>query len=124
MVEELTTDLAPVNPPETPVTKCEIVKQEIAKYSGWDASIIFAIAQAENRSCDPEATGDTTLTYQNNGRTYGYSVSALQVRILEGREHCDTSDIEVNVKCAYEIWQNESYQAWSVFNSGKYKAFL
>lgn len=74
--------------------------------------------------CNPNATGDGHLTYQVNGRTYGYSVSALQVRILPGREHCDTEDLSVNVKCAYAIWQGQGYAAWTMFNNGEYKKWL
>lgn len=96
---------------------------EASKYSGWNPALITAIAQAES-GCRPDATGDGHLTYQQNGRTYGYSVSVLQVRILPGREHCDAHDLSVNVKCAYAIWQGQGYVAWSMYTNGKYKQFL
>ena len=109
------------------------MRQEIEKYEGWNHDIMVAISKAEssvdinlNGRFDPDefcyrqARGDTTLTYQNNGRVYGYSVGVFQVRILEGREHCDTYDIEVNVKCAYNVWKGQGYGAWSVYTNGKY----
>jgi len=82
-----------------------------------------AIAQAES-GCRYDATGDGHLTYQIDGRTYGYSVSVLQVRILPGREGCDAHDIKVNVECAHRIWKGQGYGAWSVYNSGKYRQWL
>lgn len=108
-----------------PLTGCEAVRAEAKKYSGWDANIITAIAQGES-GCRYNATGDGHLTYKQNGRTYGYSVSVLQVRILPGREHCDSHDIKVNVKCAHEIFKNagSSYSPWTVYNKGIFRQFL
>jgi hypothetical protein len=118
------TDPAPViTPPATPVTGCEAVRQEASKYPDWDINLITAIAKAES-GCRHNATGDGHLTYQANGRTYGYSVSVLQVRILPGREACDSHDIKINVQCAHKIWKGQGYAAWSVYNSGKYRQFL
>jgi len=82
-----------------------------------------AISQAES-GCDPSKTGDTTLEYLLNGRTYGYSLGALQVRMLPGREGCDTHDLATNIKCAYQIWLGQGYGAWSTYNDGKYLKFL
>ena len=84
---------------------------------------MVAISKAES-SCRYDAKGDTNLTYQKNGRTYGYSVGAFQVRILPGREHCDTFDLETNVRCAYEIWKGQNYRAWSAWSNGKYRRYL
>lgn len=95
------------------------MRQEVEKYEGWNHDTMVAISKAES-NCRFNAKGDTTLTYQNNDRIYGYSVGVFQVRILEGREHCDTYDIEVNVKCAYSIWKGQGYGAWSVYTNGKY----
>lgn len=121
-----TTDRAPVNLP--PATPCEAVRAEAAKYPGWDPNIMFAISHEEGFDegirCNPKASGDGHLTYQQNGRTYGYSVSALQVRILPGREHCDSYDLAVNVKCAHAIWQGQGYNAWTEYRNGDYKKWL
>lgn len=122
------TDQAPIAaqaelPPETPLTGCDAVRSEVAKYPDWDVRVMTAISQAES-GCRYDAAGDGHLTYSANGRTYGYSVGAFQVRILQGREGCDVHDLAINVRCAYNIWKGQSYGAWSVFNSGKYKEFL
>lgn len=113
--------------PQKP-TGCAAVRAEVAKYGEWNVALMTAISEAESsfrgKPCDVEAQGDGHLTYQLNGRTYGYSVSVFQVRILPGREHCDVKDIAVNVKCAHAIWQGQGYTAWSVYTSGKYRQFL
>ena len=84
---------------------------------------MVAISKAES-SCRYDAKGDTNLTYQKNGRTYGYSVGVFQVRILPGREHCDTFDLTTNVACAHAIWQGQSYKAWSTWSNSKYRRYL
>jgi len=85
------------------LTNCEIVKAEIAKYSGWDVNVMTAISKAES-GCRANARGDNHLTFQQNGRTYGYSLGPLQVRILPGREHCDTLNTAALIKCAHDIY--------------------
>lgn len=122
-VEPTKTDPAPVKPPVTPVTGCEAVKAEASKYPDWDPTVMTAIAQAES-GCRFDATGDGHLTYQQDGRTYGYSVSVLQVRILPGREACDAHDLKINIECGHRIWQGQGYGAWSVYNNGKYLKWL
>ena len=113
----------PPDPPEIPKQGCEAIRAEIAKYDGWHVATMAAVAEAESR-CKLNATGDTTLTFTRNGRVYGYSVGAMQVRILPNREACDTHNLEVNIKCAYKIWQSQGYAAWTMYNNGKYKEFL
>lgn len=109
--------------PVTPVTGCEAVRREVGRYHKWNVRIITAIAEAESH-CRVSTRGDGHLTFKKNGRTYGYSLSAMQVRILPGRERCDSHDLKVNVKCAYQIWQGQGYKAWTMFNNGKYKQYL
>lgn len=113
---------APVQP-QPILTGCDAVRAEVSKYKDWDVNLMVAISQAES-SCRVDALGDTSLKYEQFGRTYGYSVSVFQVRILPGREHCDRLDLEVNVKCAYGVWVNQGYRAWSVYGSGRYLDFL
>lgn len=84
---------------------------------------MVAISQAES-GCRADAQGDKTLTYQQNNRTYGYSNGVLQVRILPGREHCDTFDVATIVQCAHAIYLGQGYSAWSVYTNGKYQRYL
>lgn len=81
---------------------------------------MVAISQAESH-CRADAKGDMSLTYDMNGRTYGYSIGALQVRILPGREWCETGDY---YQCAHNIWLGQGYGAWSVYKNGRYLAYL
>lgn len=81
---------------------------------------MVAISQAESH-CRADAMGDTNITYSENGRTYGYSVGALQVRILPGREWIETGDY---YEGAHQIWLSQGYRAWSVYSNGRYLDFL
>lgn len=106
----------------TQVTGCELVRSEASKYD-WDVDIIVAISQAES-GCVPTARGDMALTYEQSGRTYGYSVSVMQVRILPGRESCDSYEVAINMQCAYAIYKGQGLRAWSMFTNGKYLNYL
>ena len=55
---------------------CERFQPLLEKYD-WDVRIMKAIMQAES-SCNENATGDTNLTFTQNGRTYGYSVGVYE----------------------------------------------
>lgn len=134
MAAARTTDPAPVltkteakakakRPPKKPVIGCAAVEQEARKYSGWNINIVQAISHAESH-CNVNATGDGHLTYYQNGRKYGYSLSAMQVRILPGREHCDAHNLRINIKCAYAIWRGSGYGAWTMYNNGEYWKYL
>lgn len=120
-VQSETATVATPAPVSHPVG-CENYRQLISQYD-WNVDVMLAIAKAES-GCRADATGDKSLTYQLHGRTYGYSKSIFQVRILPGREHCDSNDVQVNVRCAYAIYQGQGYGAWSVYNTGKYMQYL
>lgn len=125
MAAAQTTDLAPATakPPVKLSTGCNAVREQARQYPGWNPDIIQAISHAESH-CRADATGDGHLAFNQHGRKYGYSVSALQVRILPGREACDSHNLKINVKCAYKIWLNQGYGAWTKFNNGEYKKYL
>lgn len=69
-----------------------------------------------------ERVGDTHLTWGQDGREYGYSIGALQVRILPGREACESP--ENYWQCAHNIWLGQGYNAWTVYSIGKYLDFM
>lgn len=81
---------------------------------------MVAIAKAES-NCRDDAKGDMNLVYTKNGRTYGYSIGTLQVRILPGREWCENGDY---YQCAHNIWKSQGYKAWSVYKNGAYRKYL
>lgn len=113
--------MKPVAEPK-PKTGCDAVREEASKYD-WNVSVIVAIAAAESH-CNAGARGDGNLTYSVNGRVYGYSVSVLQVRILPGREACDSYDLAVNVRCAYNIYKSQGLEAWTMYRNGSYRSFM
>lgn len=95
----------------------------MSKYD-WDIETAMAVAKAES-NCRQEALGDTSLVYMQNGREYGYSKGVFQIRILPGREHCDTYDLATNISCAYKIYSyREDFTPWSAYNNGSYLKFL
>lgn len=106
------------------LSDCEKVVEEIEKYD-WDTKVATAVMKAESK-CNANVKGDEDLVYEENGREYGYSVGAFQVRILPGRESCDTFDLETNVNCAYDIYLDagRKFTDWSMFLNGKYREFL
>ena len=105
-------------------SNCSEIISEIEKYD-WDTKVAAAVMKAESK-CDKNAKGDEDLTYEENGRTYGYSVGAFQVRILPGREDCDTFDLETNVRCSYDIYlaAGRKFTDWSMFLNAKYREYL
>ena len=123
MVVAQQTDLAPVNPPETPVTltPCETVRAEIAKYSGWDVATMSAIAKAENRSCDPLRHN---LSADENHKVCIGSYGVLQVGCLHYRTGEDRNDLETNIAVAHRVYLKQGYKAWTQYNNGEYKRFL
>lgn len=124
-------------PPLPTTADCTEIEAEIAKYD-WDHELALAVAKAES-SCEVEAKGDTDITFYDcstqfaegsaeceaNQRLYGYSVGVFQVRILPGREQCDTFDVPTNVACAYAIYVADGYsfEPWSGYTTGKYKQY-
>ena len=110
-------------PPNITIENCDEAITEIKKYD-WDTEIATAIMKAESK-CDADAKGDLELVFSEKGREYGYSVGLFQIRILPGREECDTFEIAKNVSCAYEVYRenNNSWSAWSMYENQKYKDY-
>lgn len=84
-----------------------------------------AIAQAENRNCDPKRHNLTQS--ENHGVCVG-SYGALQVGCLHYNGE-DTNDLGTNVKIAHRLWESREkwgigYEAWTMYSNGIYKQFL
>lgn len=123
MVVAQQTDLAPVNPPETPVTltPCETVRAEVAKYSGWDVATMSAIAKAENRACDPLRHN---LSADEDHKVCIGSYGVLQVGCLHYRDGEDRNDLKTNIAVAHRVYLQQGYGAWTQYNNGAYREFL
>lgn len=111
-------------PPWGVPNDCSKIEAEIQKYD-WDHEIALAVAKAESK-CNAEARGDEDLIFEENEREYGYSVGVFQVRILPGRENCDTYEVAKNVACAYRIYQKagNKFTPWSMWKNEAYKKYL
>ena len=113
---------ARIVPPMPILADCAKIESEIDKYD-WDKDLATAVMKAESQ-CNTEAHGDEDLVYQQDGRDYGYSVGVFQVRILPGREDCDSYDVATNVACAYKIYTEKGgFEPWSGYTTGKYKQY-
>ena len=121
MAVALETDQAPVNPPVTPLTPCETVRAEIAKHSGWDVAIMSAIAEAENRACDPLRHN---LSADEDHKVCIGSYGVLQVGCLHYRDGEDRNDLKTNIAVAHRVWLQQGYNAWTQYSNNEYKRFL
>lgn len=116
-------------PPEPPaqLTPCEQMRAEVAKYSDWNINIIQAIAQAENRSCDPtrhnETASETHRRFDGSVICIG-SYGALQVGCLHYRNGENRNDLKTNIAVAHRVWQSSGYNAWTMYKNGTYKEYL
>lgn len=114
------------------MSPCEQVKKEIAKYSGWNVNTIYAIAQAENRSCSPTNHNETaTETHKDkNGNVVCVgSYGPLQVGCIHYQEGENVDDMSTNIKVAYRAFTNREkwgngYEAWTMYNNGEYRKYL
>lgn len=127
-------DPAPVNiPPAPPLTGCEAVRAEIAKYPDWDVNTMQAIAQAENRSCNPRNHNLTSSETHRNGKGEVICVGSygvIQVGCLHYRTGEDVNDMATNIKVAHRVyvarksWDSTGYNAWTMYKNGTYREFL
>lgn len=96
---------------------CENYKALVSKYD-WNVNVALNVMHAES-GCNPSAVGDTTLTYVENGVTYGMSCGLFQVRNLPGRPNCEQMKIpEANIAMAYQLYAGGGWQHWTVCNKG------
>lgn len=113
---------APALPIATaPVIGCEAVRAEISKYPGWDIAIMTAVAQAENRACDP--LNHNLSASENHGICIG-SYGVLQVGCVHYRASESKDDLAINVAVAHRVWLEQGYRAWTKYRTGEYKEFL
>jgi hypothetical protein len=103
------------------------VDREIRKFGGWDHQVVLAIAEAENRSCDPNrhnlTASETHRNYKGEVICVG-SYGVLQVGCLHYRDGEDRNDLATNIKVAYRVWQGAGYTAWTQYKNGAYQEFL
>jgi nucleoid-associated protein YgaU len=99
-----------------------------------NAKIASAIAMCESaasRDNKPYADFDLIGDQELANETWGYSYGGFQIRSLRAkkgtgdiRDETRLLDPEFNVRAAREIKLSQGWEAWSVYQSGAYKAYL
>lgn len=92
---------------------------------------MFAIAQAENRSCDPlrhNLTASETHRDRNGNVICVGSYGVLQVGCPHYRAEDNRDDLATNVLRAHDTWSSREkwgvgYEAWTMYNNGGYMEF-
>lgn len=116
-------------PPTTPVqlTPCEQMQAEVSKFTDWDANVMQAIAQAENRACNPlrhnETASETHRDINGNVICVG-SYGVLQVGCLHYQPTEDKNDLATNVQVAHRVWLKQGYTAWTMYKNGTWREFV
>lgn len=121
-------------PPSTPIqplSPCDMMRAEVSKYTDWDARIISAIAEAENRTCNPlkhNLTASETHKRADGSVICVGSYGVLQVGCLHYGEGEDTNDLATNIRIAHRLWQNRQtwgvgYEAWTMYTNGTWREF-
>lgn len=119
-----------VTPPKTPpLTPCQKVEAEIAKYSDWDVNTVQAIARAENGECNPKKhnlTASETHKRADGSVICVGSYGALQVGCLHFHKGEDRDNLKTQVKVAHRVWLEAkgSYTPWTMYRNGTYLEHL
>jgi hypothetical protein len=87
---------------------------------------MYAIARAENRSCNPK---NHNLTQSENHGVCVGSYGVLQVGCLHYQQDENPDDLATNIKVAYRAWSNREkwgngYEAWTMYKNVTYKQFM
>lgn len=112
---------------------CDLVRNEIEKYPGWDHNVAVAIAKAENRSCSP--TNHNLTSSETHKRADGSvicvgSYGVIQVGCLHYAPGDDVNDLATNIRIAYRVfqerakWDSNGFNAWTMYTNGKYRENL
>lgn len=105
------------------------MRDEVAKYSDWDISTVAAIAEAENRACNPlnhNETATETHRREDGSVICVGSYGVLQVGCLHYQAGEDKNDLATNIKVAHRVWvqSNGNYTPWTMYKNGTYREFL
>lgn len=101
------------------------ITDKIKEVFGADADVAIAIAMAESRLI-PDRVGDTHLTFEKDGRTYGASYGLFQIRDLPGRidDPEKLKNPDFNIRFAKELFDKSGFYPWSTYKNNQYLAYL
>ena len=108
------------------------MQAEINKYDDWNANIMQAIGQAENRACNPlkhNLSATETHRRADGSVICVGSYGVMQVGCLHYSAGDDTDDLATNIKIAHRLWQNRQqwgngYEAWTMYVNQTYLKYL
>lgn len=108
------------------------MQAEINKYADWNANIMQAIGQAENRTCNPlkhNLSATETHRRADGSVICVGSYGVMQVGCLHYGPNDNRDDLATNIKLAHGLWLNRQkwgngYEAWTMFTNGTYREFL
>lgn len=93
---------------------------------------MFAIAKAENDTCDP--TRHNLTSSETHRRADGSvicvgSYGVLQVGCLHYAGGDDVDDLSTNIRLAHKVWTAREawgigYEAWTQYKNGEYMRYL
>jgi soluble lytic murein transglycosylase-like protein len=104
-----------VKPPETP--------QDCSAVNGyeWDTKTAYAICMAESRG---NHLANNAGTNRDNSTDYGLmQINSIHADMVGGDLE-KLYDPRTNLDIAYRLYKAKGFQPWSVYNNGKYLAFL
>jgi len=106
--------------PQAPQT----VSNKILNKFGTSGPLMLAVADCESH-LNPNAVGDTTLQYYQNGVRYGASYGIFQIRYLPGRPApYKLMDPDFNIQYAYDMFKKQGARPWTCYTRGYYKKHL
>lgn len=82
---------------------------------------MFAVMQAENRSCD--AGNQNLSSLENHGACIG-SYGLFQVGCVHFSGNQNPNDPATNIEVAYQVWKKQGYNAWTMYRNGTYLRFM
>lgn len=107
-------EAAKVATPAPQTQGCEQYRPLVQQYA-WDSRIALAVMQAES-GCNPNATSPTA----DRGLM---QVNAVHIAKVDGDLN-RLYDPVTNIRVAYSVYLSQGWQAWTVYNTGRYLAFL
>jgi hypothetical protein len=116
-------------------SQCRVLPRDqlrsLATEVGWrgdniNIAVAVAMAESSGKTC---SKGDVNL----ENATWGPSIGLWQIRSLRSqkgtggvRDETANYDPRINARHAYQIWSGEggSWQPWSTWNNGAYRAYI
>ena len=109
------------------------MRSEVAKYGDWDPRIVSAIAEAENRTCNPlkhNLSATETHKRADGSVICVGSYGVLQVGCLHYGPNDNPDDMATNIRLAHNVytsrakWDTSGYNAWTQYTNGTWREFV